>query len=360
MNFAQFLAAFPAATNHEPLVPGATGGLRYVAEGLPEFVGPDLAPSNEIQQPSHAQIVIVSASGAAGKSTLANELALAKKVAIWDLALAEAVGANSMAGQLIQSFGPAGAAKIYARIAAGETFFVIDALDEATMKSNEAGFDAFIRNIATIASTSAHTSFVLFARTQTARDTWLILDDAGIPTSLLAIQPFNREQAERYIDARIKHDKDPSAAKRIQEHRQPFVAARDAILQQLERAVVGDDATAEVASREFLGYAPVLETVAVLLAKEKNPHELLTGLQATTGVSTSDRPLLVLEHVVTRLLRREQVQKVQHNIRPALESTAAAVNWSSWDTLYSEEEQRLRLLGRILQKIGRASCRERV
>lgn len=348
---------FKTLLNQLPMCPGAIAlpmkndpaGFMYIEAGLPEFVGPDLAASDLIKQPSKPKVLIISAAGAVGKSTLANEIACAKRAPIWDLAQAAAVGGNSMTGQLTASFGFELAGQVSAKLMGGELFLIVDALDEARVKANEAGFDAFIQNIAKIARNTNGTSFVLLCRTQTAENTWLLLAEAGVPTSLLSIRPFTREQAELYIEARIQH-MDEAAKKLISDHRQPFVEARDLILHLLKRAVGGNGGATEDAVREFLGYAPVLETVSVLLGTEGNFQELIGSLTAMNQEpgGQMNRPLAVLEHVVTRLLERERTQKLLHNIRPVLEEVAKQNGWSNWSSLYSADEQRTRLLGMIL------------
>ncbi len=324
------------------------GGFAYVQRGLPEFVGPDLAASEQIDRPA---ILIISAAGAMGKSTLAREIAARKHAPVWDLAQAAPVGGNSFRGQLVESFDYTVAANAEKLLSGGDLFVIIDALDEARVKVNEAGYEAFIGSIARMAARWSGTAFVLLGRTQTAETTWLLLADAGVRVSLLAIQAFTRVQAEQYIELRIRHF-DSAAAKRIQDHRGPFVQARDLIFRHLEKAVAGADGTAvESATREFLGYAPVLETIAVLLATETNYADFIANLDACINLHATkevDRPLAVLQHVVDRLLEREQSEKLVHNIRPALEGVAAEHGWDSWDSLYSPHEQRLRLLGCVL------------
>lgn len=350
MNFECLLAQLPNCPDPATLpITDNPEGFRYIQHGLPEFIGPDVSPSSAIDQPAGPRIMIISAAGAVGKSTLANELAYRKRAPIWDLAQAPAVGGNSLNGYLTASFGFAQAGTVSSKLSSGELFLIVDGLDEARVKANEAGFEAFVKNIAAVAKASTNTAFVLLGRTQTAETTWLLLQDAGVHTSLLVIQPFTRDQAERYIEARIHHF-DASAAKRIAAHRQPFLEARDLILDQLERAVLGGASPKDEAAREFLGYAPVLETVAVLLAKEANYQEFTASLRSLCKGSDrqADRPLAVLEHVVTRLLEREQKDKLQKNIKPALEKVAAQAGWSAWHSLYSADEQRGRLLSQIL------------
>ncbi len=352
---------FQAVCDQLPDCPGPSdlpitkkpGGFAYVERGLPEFIGPDLALSVEADEPSKPSIMIISAAGAVGKSTLARQVGFRKRAPIWDLAQAAAVGGNSMNGQLIASFDYEVAARASRLLSEGQLFLIVDALDEARVKVNEAGYEAFVDNLAAMANRASGTAFVLLGRTQTAETTWLLLQEAGVSASLLSIQPFTRPQAEEYIELRIKHF-DSAAAKRIDDHPQPFVEARNLIFNHLERAVGGGEVMlSEGAVREFLGYAPVLETVAVLLAKETNYADMIADLAGEVSLDPAPqlgRPLAVLYHVVTRLLEREQTEKLVHNIKPALEGVAAEHGWTSWESLYSPMEQRLRLLGRVLNR----------
>lgn len=337
-----------SGSNAFPLV-SAGAQFRYIDGGLPEFVGPDLEPCRGVDQHSAPKVLIISAAGAVGKSTLANQIAFEKHAPIWDLAQSDAVGQNSLIGQITASFGFQLAGQVSSGLQNGTLFLVIDALDEARVKANEAGFEAFIKDIAQFANTTVGTSFVLCCRTQTAENTWLLLSEAKVPTNLMTIEPFTRNQAERYIEARIRHLSE-SARNRISNHKQSFVEARDLIFQLLEKAVGGETGADQESVREFMGYAPVLETVAVLLGEEGNYQDLIGDLKSVDHSETDSeyRPLSVLEHVVNRLLERERKQKLQHNIRPALEEIACQSNWADWDVLYSAEEQRYRLLGHIL------------
>lgn len=354
MDFSEFLSHLPNCPGSAtlPVVTDGAAGFHYVRQSLPEFIGPNLTHGTHINQPSTPRVVIISAAGAVGKSTIAREIAHRQGAPLWDLAQAAAVGANSVSGQLSTSFGFSAVARASELLRKGEMFLIVDALDEARVKANEAGFEAFVENIAQITNDVKGPAFVLLARTQTAETTWLLLDALKVEASLVTIQPFTREQAETYIDARIRTFGE-AAAKRIAEHRGPFLEAKNLILSHLERALGGDQVISGEAAREFLGYAPVLETIAVLLAKEGNYQEFASSLNGSIAQqrdANTNRPLAVLNHVVTRLLDREQTQKLQHNIRPALERVATEANWHGWSTLYSAREQQLRLLGRIFGK----------
>jgi Mrp family chromosome partitioning ATPase len=73
MLFDDFCGLLPGAA--VPLVLLPSSPLSYVAQGLADFVAPKLKPRLDVDAPSHPKVLVVSAPGAVGKSTLARELA---------------------------------------------------------------------------------------------------------------------------------------------------------------------------------------------------------------------------------------------------------------------------------------------
>ena len=85
MTFDELLKQLPACPGTDVLpLTVRTGGVKYVKTGLSEFIGPDIEPSLVIKQPDRPKIIIISAAGAAGKSTLASEIAYRKQAPICD------------------------------------------------------------------------------------------------------------------------------------------------------------------------------------------------------------------------------------------------------------------------------------
>src|SRR5262249_16422685 len=114
----------------------------------------------------------------------------------------------------------------------------------------------------------------------------------------------------------------------------------------------GDSSTASIEARAFLGYAPVLDAVAVLLTTETNYAALaadLTEAAASTPTGSSTyRSTALLRNVVERVLDREKNEKLVRNIRPALQAAASDHHWAQWEDIYSLSEQCVRLLGLLL------------
>lgn len=136
----------------------------------------------------------------------------------------------------------------------------MDAFDEGRVKAKEGGFEAFVDDIADIASKVSRAALVLFARTQTAQDIWFLLSEKGVTVCLLEIQHFERESANEYIDKRIKKLNAERWRDIYQRWEGPFREARDTIFYLLDRAIKGAGRASEgsVLAVTFLGYAPVL------------------------------------------------------------------------------------------------------
>ena len=342
------LKELPVGPGPERLpVVSSLDGLAYVSSSLVSFVPPNLADRPDVGRGVGSRIIVVSAAGAVGKSTLAREIACALGLPLWDLALSGPVAQYSLLGLLQQGFGVPAQSKIQQMLASGELGFVIDALDEARVKATEVAYHAFIRDIAELARTASGVGFILLARSQVAETTWLILEESGVPTRLLTIEYFTRDQAKTYIKRRVESMGGRGATVML-DHPKPFAQARDLIFDHLEHAIsaTGDERSA--ATDAFLGYAPVLDAIAVLLAGEENLSRTIEEL--TRGLRVAETTHVgVLEGVVHRILKREQEEKLLHNIKPQLVPLAVQANWSDWELLYSAKEQCARLVARILR-----------
>ena len=233
-------------------------------------------------------------------------------------------------------------------------FLVIDALDEARVKANEASYEAFIRDIAGLARGGSHVSFVLLGRTQAAELTWLILEEEAVKSAFLEIEPFDRAHAELYIDRHISTK--PRAASAVDRHRDSFEKARNTIFDRLIESI--DRSTALPPSKTataFTGYAPVLDAISVLLAGTLNFAQLNSKLisetpTVTPGSPSKFRAIQILANIVEDIIAREHSQKLVQNIKPALQALASQLGWSDWERLYLPQEQLERLVARLGQR----------
>lgn len=352
MNLDSFLDRLPRCPGPAafPLQARSSGAVSY-PDHLEEFVAPDVAVRPDIDASPHNSVIIISAAGAVGKSTLARELAHARGAPLWDLSLSGPVGQHSLQGMLAAEFGVASVGQVYAALQSGSLFLVIDALDEARVKVTEGAFEAFIADIAALVGTSTSVRAVLLGRTQVAETTWLLLSEAGVDAALYTIEPFSRPQAEEYIRRRIERI-GGSAAARMSEHANPFAQARDLIITNLRSAIVGSPGHEPAPDADaFIGYAPVLDAISILLAHETNFGELINRLrddEQTAASVGSNGHIALLGRIVERILAREQADKLVRNLKPVLEGAAQQHGWSRWDVLYAPDEQCDRLIRHVL------------
>lgn len=318
-------------------------GISYATAEPQAFVPPNLADRSDLGAVTAPRVIVVSAAGAVGKSTLAREVAAAKQAPLWDLAIAGPVAQYSLRGMFQKAFGVARVALVNQLILDGKLTFVIDALDEARVKTTEGAFEAFIRDIADVAKSAPGLGFVLLGRTQIAETTWLILEDAGVSTRLVTIQPFTRTQAIKYIDLRAKAIKGGTDIA----HVAPFAEARDLIFSHLEQAIEPSAQAPSEMREDFLGYAPVLDAIAVLLAGESNLVRLIESLKRGLAAAEATHTA-VLEQVISQVLEREQQQKLVKNLQPILLPVAITLGWSDWNILYTKPEQHARVAARML------------
>jgi hypothetical protein len=146
-------------------------------------------------------VVLISAVGATGKSTLAQVLSSRISLPLLDLGKHKPVGDNTLTGLLTSAFHVADLSKVFEGILSGTYGVIIDGIDEGRSKTNEKAFEAFLDDVVRLCVGSEGTSFVLLGRTQILEDCWLYLMDKGVSTGLVNISPFDLDGAREYIDA---------------------------------------------------------------------------------------------------------------------------------------------------------------
>jgi hypothetical protein len=275
-----------------------------------------------------------------GKTTLANELAYRKRTLLWNLAASQPVGQSSLSGTLLSVFGASQIAGIDSALRSGELFMVIDALDEGRVKTTQAGFEAFLSDLADYAKTGQRVRFVVLGRTQIAEYTWLFLEYAGVSATLYNLETFTRAKAEEYVSRRIQTAW-PEAFQRITSHEQPFVEARDLVFDHLRKVITGEGDKGDDTAENFIGYAPVLDAVATLLAGETNYGELISRLenQISQLSDAKNSPVALLQTIVETILDREHTQKILTNLKRVLENDAKRAGWKDWQSLYGLDQQ---------------------
>ena len=245
-------------------------GWSFEYEGLDTFKEAPLTLSTgdfgEDADPMRSPILLVSAPGAVGKSTLARQIAFTTGSIYVDLAKADPVGGNTLTGGLARS-------KYYSAWEREAVTALIDGLDEANLKTTKGGFEAFLSDVAEL-SAQRTIPTVLFGRTGAVQDAWLVLTEiCGDVVAVLEIG---------YYDADASVDFAESQLKASYPHRNHPAVDRQALtllLDRLRRQTVSD-------GDRFAGYAPVLQAVAERVASENNPSTLVFS-NATGHTTTS-------------------------------------------------------------------------
>ena len=230
--------------------------------------------------PTASEIILVSAPGAVGKSTLAEQIAHITGSVYIDLGTAAPVGDNSLSGGLFRS----GLSMPWVK---GDITVLIDGLDEATLKTKMEAFEAFLADVAEMAKGRPKPT-ILFGRTSTIEESWLILSDMcekKIP--VLEIGYYGYQESIDYAEVRLKAT-DP--------HRQHPDVDREALglfLDGLRKQTSSD-------GDSFAGYAPVLNAVAARVKIESNPVQLVSEMKQ------GGQPPITLQSIVSSILTREQ------------------------------------------------------
>ncbi len=259
-----------------------------VREASDFFVNPELVVKEGLGDLS-ADVVLLSARGAAGKSTTGLHLSHELGVPLWKLEQDAAVSATALAHVLSRymgTFEPEAAIEKLDR-----PTILIDSLDEARARVSGTSWTEFLDSIAATAARGAR--LVLLGRERTLEDVWLTLDDAGVRLAWLEISHFGPHERLEYVDASTRRKaRNPAAV-----DSQPYTTARDTILESLVGSLAGEAADA------FAGYAPVLDAVATVLAAEGNLHSVSKTFDAENG---GTRGLDELRRIIDGLLMREQ------------------------------------------------------
>lgn len=113
------------------------------------YVEPDFSIISEISNCNleEAQVILISAVGATGKSELTKRLSYSLKIPVVDLGQTKVVGGNSLTGLIFQHLKPLEGGQWLEDIQNGKTCMIIDALDEGYQKTNTQGFFDFLDDV---------------------------------------------------------------------------------------------------------------------------------------------------------------------------------------------------------------------
>ena len=291
----------------------------------------------EIREIGQTPYILISAPGAVGKTTLAQYLAHTKKAFYWDLSKLK-LGDGSFLGVLAEYFGSENLPRILDQLLRGEISILIDAFDEAEIISGWEGVEKFLRDLHKFCKNSKRPHIVFFSRSETAELIQLTLEDLeGLESyGMFEIDYFDEMGARKFIEYHLENNEDIQ----FKQHPIPYKGSVDLIFQTIANGL--ENSKGEIWDsdiiRSFLGYAPVLQTIASYL-NGANYNEVNSKLTSSSG---TQQGVKVIANFVEELLLREQ-KKMANRINEL--SRGISLNM---DEIYTPEEQ----IAYISQYIG--------
>lgn len=306
---------------------------------IQKYVQPPMSqiPTTEGMVPyNEAEVILISAPGATGKSAMAEYISFMLRIPILNLGEHDAVGANSISGLIMTQVEKKDVFLYHDGLGSGMCSMIIDGLDEASIHITQDSFEAFLKDVAFFAKGSKGLPFVILGRPSVMEDAALALEENNIKVSLLQIEPFTVEKAVRFIDNQLPRDY-------ILRYQQQYKDVRDYIIDQIGGFFKNESELNKKLFEHFIGYAPVLQSISNLLTDEKDYHHLLAELHAN-----SKQKIDLLIDIVQRILVRER-KKIITEVLPQLfdNNHSDAFKNSIIEKCGNEDDQCLRILGRL-------------
>ena len=268
-----------------PTVQSATGTPRP-AFAVVEEVGPFIAPEFSVEEAAgRPKITFVSARGATGKSTVAEQLSHRLNAPLWSLSIDKAVSGDAIAARISTYLGTVDPLND----APGRLpLVIVDAMDEARLRVTGVSWDEFMTSLAEYVLAGIH--LVVLGRQRTIEDVWYSLSSAVSEISWYEISHFNPEMQSEYVDLRALG---PNPDSRLQTYDQAKIKVLGAL----------NGATDASLDETFAGYAPVLDAVAKLLLPGQNYQAIAHDFEDPMA---GGRRLEILLKILQSLLEREQ------------------------------------------------------
>ncbi|MFF6961076.1 hypothetical protein [Streptomyces sp. NPDC008317] len=319
-------------------------GLKIISESNEKYEVPEISEASTCE-PLNPALILLTAPAAVGKSTAAEYMSHLLHAPILDLSTLQ-VGTGTLEGALSKSLGIQASADFQISLIKGHSVLLVDALDEAEVRSGQANFKAFIRGLTdTALQITDGPSMIVMSRAESAQSLQSVFKEQGLQFSCYEIEAFNQEQSERYLDKRLVEVYSNTGRESVhRKHVLPFSTARQNLFAALASAISPskEDIWADQGVRDFLGYAPVLDVAAEYLAVD-NFASLTNDFGNNSGPGLVHWNLVAA--VIDQLLLREQ-----DKFRNQFKETSPFRRYGAARLLanmYSPEEQCARLLSYV-------------
>lgn len=255
---------------------------------------------------NEAEVMIIAAPGATGKTVLSKYLCHRYDFLRLDLGVFGPVGSNSLLGVFADNFeSMTDLVNMSVNLQQGKTSMVIDGLDEAYVKTTEEAYEGFLQDVIKLAKGGKGMSFILLGRTKVVEDTCICLEDAGVKVILVQIEPFTKQKAKSFIDKQQETDAYRKQSKQYEQ-------VRDYIIESIQGFFRNESDIKQQLYERFIGYSPVLLAISRLLNENGNFYELYSSLQ-----ESQKRNVELVMNIVERIMERER-DKVKELVRNEL------------------------------------------
>lgn len=285
------------------------------------YIKPEL---KDLSTAKESKIFLFSAPGATGKSALAHYVSYRKKALLWDLSK-ERIANHSLSGMLVKSLGTKIFSDFTEGLVSGDAILVIDALDEAEMISGRLALEALLTDLRSLVENASCATIALCARTETAHfiKEFYSKPENKLPISQFEIRFFEETNAKRFV------------LKKISDHIEITKTVEDVIDTEFSviQSLLGNDPDL---CHSFIGYAPVLEALAVFYEKNDEKNTLLLLQRTQHAENSTEIFAKIMEHILDR-----ERKKVVDGFRTRCEKDYS--DFKDWDTVYTIDEQIIRL-----------------
>lgn len=263
-------------------------GTKALSRRAPDgfFVEPQF---DVIEDRSDATITLLSARGAAGKSTTANELSRLLGAPVWRLQDDDTASSSLVELVFSRHLDTLDWKSKLSEM--DQPLLIIDSLDEARARVSASSWSEFVNALKVAARTGLR--LLLLGRTLTLEDIGAQLEGEKLGIAWFEVSHFDADAQVQYVDARVsasKHSVDVSHAM--------YREARDSVLSALRAPLEGNGAD------RFVGYPPVLEAVVALLLEQRNYQAVVRDFQSSNPSSRA----VVLYDILQKIMGREQTK----------------------------------------------------
>ncbi len=276
----------------------------------------------------NSKIILFSAPGATGKSSLAKFIANKFNAAYWNL-VRLTVGTNSFVGSILKAVGSSSYSDFIQDLNQANVLLMIDAFDEAEIISGRQMIGDFIKDIDSNISGAKEPCVFLFARTETAQYIASLCAESNISLVHYEIGFFNENSSLNFIKEKFEIEKGNSATK------------ADIDLINLYYGTV-KKTISEDEIQSFLGYAPVLEAISKHIISSKNPSKMISEFSGKRNYTD------IIIKIMNDLLERERKDKIIPAFKEKCKELFPELISDNMDKLYSKNEQLFRIINYIL------------